>query len=75
MGPIAEMTRATPEARAVPTVTAVAPTYGPTAGGTTVTLTGTGVITALVFATDYITDYIDPLDLGPIVLSVVGVSG
>jgi hypothetical protein len=33
---------------------------------------GTGVITALVFATDYITDYIDPLDLGPIVLSVVG---
>jgi hypothetical protein len=34
---------------------------------------GTGVVTALVFATDYITDYIDPLDLGPIVLSVVGV--
>lgn len=34
---------------------------------------GTGVITALVFATDYITDYIDPLDLGPIVLSAVGV--
>ncbi|HJR89537.1 MAG TPA: hypothetical protein VJ782_05185 [Aeromicrobium sp.] len=33
---------------------------------------GTGVVTALVFATDYITDYIDPLDLGPIVLSVVG---
>jgi hypothetical protein len=33
---------------------------------------GTGVITALVFATDYITDYIDPLDLGPIVLSAVG---
>ena len=32
----------------------------------------TGVITAVVFATDYITDYIDPLDLGPIVLSVVG---
>jgi len=35
---------------------------------------GTGVITALVFATDYITDYIDPLDLGPIVLSAVGVA-
>lgn len=34
---------------------------------------GTGVISALVFATDYITDYIDPLDLGPIVLSAVGV--
>jgi hypothetical protein len=33
---------------------------------------GAGVITALVFATDYITDYIDPLDLGPIVLSAVG---
>jgi hypothetical protein len=32
----------------------------------------TGVVTAVVFATDYITDYIDPLDLGPIVLSVVG---
>lgn len=34
--------------------------------------TGAGVITALVYATDYITDYIDPLDLGPIVLSAVG---
>ena len=33
---------------------------------------GAGVITALVFATDYITDYIDPLDLGPIVLSAAG---
>lgn len=33
---------------------------------------GTGVITALVYATDYITDYIDPLDLGPIVLSAAG---
>jgi hypothetical protein len=33
---------------------------------------GVGAITALVYATDYITDYIDPLDLGPIVLSVVG---
>lgn len=34
--------------------------------------TGAGVITALVYATDYITDYIDPLDLGPIVLSAAG---
>jgi hypothetical protein len=33
---------------------------------------GTGVVTALVYATDYITDYIDPLDLGPIVLSAAG---
>lgn len=33
---------------------------------------GAGVITALVFATDYITDWIDPLDLGPLVLSAVG---
>ena len=30
------------------------------------------VVTAVVFATDYILDYIDPLDLGPIVLSVAG---
>jgi hypothetical protein len=34
--------------------------------------TGAGVLTALVYATDYITDYIDPLDLGPIVLSAAG---
>lgn len=34
--------------------------------------TGAGVVTALVYATDYITDYIDPLDLGPIVLSAAG---
>lgn len=33
---------------------------------------GAGVITAIVYATDYITDYIDPLDLGPIVLSAAG---
>ena len=33
---------------------------------------GAGVVTALVYATDYITDYIDPLDLGPIVLSAAG---
>lgn len=33
---------------------------------------GAGVVTAVVYGTDYITDYIDPLDLGPIVLSAVG---
>mgnify|MGYP003452428566 CR=1 FL=1 len=32
-----------------------------------------GAVMALVFAVDYITDYIDPLDLGPIVLSILGV--
>ncbi|MFL6088893.1 MAG: zinc ribbon domain-containing protein [Aeromicrobium sp.] len=32
----------------------------------------TGVITAVVYATDYITDFIDPLELGPIVLSGIG---
>lgn len=32
-----------------------------------------GAIMALVFAVDYITDYIDPLDLGPFVLSALGV--
>ncbi len=34
---------------------------------------GVGAVMALVFAVDYITDYIDPLDLGPIVLSVLGI--
>lgn len=33
---------------------------------------GTGAITAIVYATDYITDFIDPLELGPIVLSGIG---
>lgn len=33
---------------------------------------GAGVITAVVFGVDYITDYIDPMDLGPIVLSAIG---
>ncbi|MBA4609356.1 hypothetical protein H1W00_12795 [Aeromicrobium sp. Marseille-Q0843] len=32
-----------------------------------------GAIMALVFAVDYITDYVDPLDLGPFVLSALGV--
>lgn len=33
-----------------------------------------GAIMALVFAVDYITDYVDPLDLGPFVLSILGVA-
>lgn len=33
-----------------------------------------GAIMALVFAVDYVTDYVDPLDLGPFVLSVLGVA-
>jgi len=35
---------------------------------------GVGALMALVFAIDYITDYIDPLDLGPFVLSAIGVA-
>ncbi len=35
---------------------------------------GTAAIMALTFAGDYVTDYIDPLDLGPIVLSLFGVA-
>jgi hypothetical protein len=31
-------------------------------------------VTALVFAGDYVTDYVDPLDLGPLVLSLFGVA-
>ena len=33
-----------------------------------------GAIMSLVFAVDYVTDYIDPLDLGPFVLSALGVA-
>lgn len=33
-----------------------------------------GAVMALVFAVDYVTDYIDPLDLGPFVLSALGVA-
>ncbi|MCL3836856.1 zinc ribbon domain-containing protein [Aeromicrobium duanguangcaii] len=33
-----------------------------------------GAIMALVFGVDYVTDYIDPLDLGPFVLSALGVA-
>jgi hypothetical protein len=35
---------------------------------------GAGTVLALVFATDYVTDYIDPLDLGPLVLSFFGIA-
>jgi len=34
---------------------------------------GYAVVLAFVMATDYLTDYFDPLDLGPLVLSVVGI--
>jgi hypothetical protein len=34
----------------------------------------TAAIVALTFACDYLTDYIDPLDLGPLVLSLFGVA-
>jgi hypothetical protein len=34
---------------------------------------GFTVVLALVFAADYITDYADPLDLGPFILSLVGI--
>ena len=33
-----------------------------------------GAVMALVFTVDYVTDYIDPLDLGPFVLSALGVA-
>lgn len=34
---------------------------------------GSGALMALVFAVDYVTDYIDLVDVGPIVLSLVGI--
>lgn len=36
-------------------------------------LVGTAAVMAVVFAGDYMTDYIDPIDLGPLVLSLFGV--
>jgi len=36
-------------------------------------LVGTATILALYFAGDYVTDYVDPLELGPLVLSLVGI--
>ncbi len=35
---------------------------------------GSATVLSLVLATDYVTDYIDPLDLGPLVLSLVGIA-
>jgi len=34
---------------------------------------GTGALLTLIFAADYVTDYVDPLELGPLLLSLVGV--
>ncbi len=39
-----------------------------------VAVVGYAAILALVLAADYITDYIDPLDLGPLVLSLFGIA-
>jgi hypothetical protein len=38
-----------------------------------VAVVGYAAILAFVFALDYITDYVDPLDLGPLVLSLFGI--
>ena len=35
---------------------------------------GYAAILALVLASDYITDYVDPLELGPLVLSLFGIA-
>jgi outer membrane murein-binding lipoprotein Lpp len=40
---------------------------------TALALIGAAALLALVMAGDYITDYVDPLDLGPIVLSLSGI--
>ncbi len=37
-------------------------------------LIGTATILLLVLAADYVTDYVDPLDLGPLVLSLFGIA-
>jgi hypothetical protein len=39
-----------------------------------VAVVGYAAILALALATDYITDYVDPLDLGPLVLSLFGIA-
>jgi hypothetical protein len=36
-------------------------------------IVGSATVLALVMACDYLTDYVDPLELGPLVLSIVGV--
>jgi outer membrane murein-binding lipoprotein Lpp len=35
---------------------------------------GTAAVLALVMAADYVTDYVDPIDLGPLVLSLFGIA-
>jgi hypothetical protein len=47
-----------------------APRYLPLAWA----LVGASAVTGVVFAGDYVTDYIDPLDLGPLVLSLFGIA-
>jgi hypothetical protein len=37
-------------------------------------IVASAVLLAIVFAGDYVTDYVDPLDLGPLVLSLFGVA-
>lgn len=37
-------------------------------------LLGAATVLAFVLATDYVTDYVDPLDLGPLVLSLFGIA-
>jgi hypothetical protein len=39
-----------------------------------VAVVGYATILALVLAADYVTDYVDPLDLGPLVLSLFGIA-
>jgi hypothetical protein len=39
-----------------------------------VAVVGYAAILAFVLAADYITDYVDPLDLGPLVLSLFGIA-
>lgn len=34
---------------------------------------GAGTLLTLIFAADYVTNYVDPLDLGPLLLSLVGI--
>ena len=40
----------------------------------TFSVVGSATVLAFVLAGDYVTDYVDPLDLGPLVLSLVGIA-
>jgi hypothetical protein len=40
----------------------------------TLALVGSAAVLALVMAADYVTDYVDPLDLGPLLLSLFGIA-